>query len=265
MRKTTVAEHPAAAEPAPMATATAHPRAADSHRRRLTQLAAVAAAAAVVVAAMIAVSLAGVSDTTRPPARGERPAGAADVGARFAGISQQGAALGDPRAPVTLVEFADLQCPFCSQWDREVLPSVLKRIRSGQVRLVLRPLAFIGPDSATAAHLVAAAAQQNKMWPLVDLLYRNQGKENSGYLTEAFQRRIASEVPGLDVDRALAARDTPAAAQLTQTATREAQTARIASTPSFLAGPRGGTLRAVDTSSFDPGEFLAALDKAAGR
>jgi protein-disulfide isomerase len=248
-----------------MASATASPRAADAHHRRRTQLAVVAAAAALVVAVMIAVSLAGVSDATHPPGPGERPAGAADVSARFAGIPQHGAALGDPRAPVTLVEFADLQCPFCAEWDRKVLPSVLERVRSGQVRLVLRPLAFIGPDSATAAHLVAAAAQQDKMWPLVDLLYRNQGKENSGYLTTAFQRRIASAVPGLDVDRALAARDTPAAAQLTQTATREAQTARIASTPSFLAGPRGETLRAVKTDSFEPGEFLAALDTAAGR
>jgi protein-disulfide isomerase len=247
-----------------MASTTAPLPAVEARRRRWTELAAVAAAAALVVAAMIAVSLAGVRESA-PPAPGERPAGAAAVGARFAGIPQHGAALGDPRAPVTLVEFADLQCPFCAEWDRRVLPAVLARVRRGDVRIVLRPLRFLGPDSATAAALAGAAAQQNRMWPLVDLLYRNQGRENSGYLTAAFQRRIARAVPGLDARRLLAARDTPAAARLTETAEREAQTARIQSTPSFLAGRRGGVLRPVATDSFAPGAFLAALDKAAGR
>jgi protein-disulfide isomerase len=247
-----------------MASTTAPVRAVDARRRRRIQLGAVAAAAVVVVAAMIAVSLAGVRDAA-PPGPGERPAGAADVGARFAGIRQHGAALGDPRAPVTLVEFADLQCPFCAEWDRKVLPAVLQRVRRGEVRLVLRPLRFLGPDSATAAALAGAAAQQNRMWPLVDLLYRNQGRENSGYLTPAFQRRIAAAVPGLDVTRLMAARDTPAATRLTETAEREARTAEVASTPSFLAGRRGGTLSPVVTNSFAPRDFLAALDKAAGR
>jgi len=247
-----------------MAGTTAPLHATDARRRR-TQLGGVAAAAAVVVAAMIAVSLAGVSERPTPPGPGQRPAGAAEVAARFAGIPQHGAALGDPRAPVTLVEFADLQCPFCAEWDREVLPAVLRRVRRGEVRIVLRPLRFIGPDSVTAAALAGAAAEQDRMWPLVDLLYRNQGHENSGYLTGAFQRRVAAAVPGLDVPRLLAARDTPAAARLAETAEREAQTAGVQSTPSFLAGPRGGALRPVETTSFAPDEFLAALDKAAGR
>src|SRR3954466_9816288 len=195
MRGTTVAGPPSAADPAPMASATAPLRTTAARRRRWAQLAGVAAAAALVVAAMIAVSLAGVRDGA-VPGPGERPAAAADVGARFAGIPQHGAALGDPRAPVTLVEFADLQCPFCAEWDRQVLPAVLARVRSGEVRLVLRPLRFLGPDSATAAALAGAAARQNRMWGLVDLLYRNQGEENSGYLTAAFQRRIAPPAPG---------------------------------------------------------------------
>jgi len=54
---------------------------------------------------------------------------------------------------VTLLEFADLQCPFCAERDLEVLPAVLERVRGGEVHIVLRPLRFLGPDSVKAAAL----------------------------------------------------------------------------------------------------------------
>jgi protein-disulfide isomerase len=212
---------------------------------------------------MSAVSIGGVEDTA--PRSGEPLAGIADVARRFSGVPQNGAVLGAPRAPVTVVEFADLQCPFCAQWDRDVLPALLKRVRRGEVRLVLRPLRFLGPDSVKAAALAGAAAGQDRLWQVVDLFYRNQGAENSGYVTEAFQRRLAAAAPGLDVTSALAARSTPAAARLAETAEREATAAGVQSTPSFLAGRTGRPLKLLDTVSFDPDEFLATLDLAAKR
>ena len=64
------------------------------------------------------------------------------------------------------------------------------------------------------------------------------------------------------MDRVFAERDSPAAQALTEDAEQEAERAGLESTPSFLAGPTGGTLRAVEVS-YEPDEFLAALDKAA--
>ncbi len=234
-----------------------------SPTRRGRQLAILAALAALVVAGMVAVSLGGTRE--RAPKTGEPPAGVAGVAARFSGIPQDGAALGDARAPVTIVEFADLQCPFCAEWDRDVLPRVLERVRRGEVRIVMRPLRFLGPDSVKAAALAGATAEQDRLWQFAALFYRNQGAENSGYVTQAFQRKLALAVPGLDAKLALSGRDGAAAGKLPEAAEREASTAGIQSTPAFLAGRTGEPLKQLNPTSPGPGPFLAALDRAAER
>jgi protein-disulfide isomerase len=225
-------------------------------------LAGVAALAAIVVAGMIAVGEATVKDLPQAPRAGAKLAGVAEVRAQLDGIPQDGAQLGRPNAPVTLEEYLDLQCPFCAQWALEVLPSVLERVRRGQVRIVMRPLAFLGPDSVKAVSVAGAVADQDRLWQFVDIFFHNQGEENSGYVTDSFLRRVAAAAPGLDVDRALADAESPTAQKLTQEATAEAKRVGLESTPSFYAGRTGGKLRPVEVS-YDPGEFLAALDKAA--
>jgi hypothetical protein len=131
----------------------------------------------------------------RPGARGgqgsQRTAGAA-----FAGIPEHGTLLGHPRAPATLLEFADLQCPFCAEYARDALPGLLRDwVRPGRLRLDLRLVAFIGPDSTRAARTAGAAALQDRLWQFSELFYLNQGTENSGYVTESFLRAIAPRRP----------------------------------------------------------------------
>ena len=229
---------------------------------RPRELAGVAALAALVVAGMIALGEATVKEVPQAPRAGSALVGVTEARARFAGIPQDGAALGRPGAPVTLVEFLDLQCPFCAQWDLQVLPAVLERVRRGELRIVMRPLDFLGPDSVKAVALAGAASLQDRLWQFVDIFFHNQREENSGYVTEAFLRRLAAAVPGLDAARALVQRDSPAAQRLTEIAAQEAKRARLESTPGFLAGPTGGRLRTLEVS-YDPDEFLAALDRMA--
>lgn len=229
---------------------------------RARQLAGVAALAALVVAGMIAVGEATVKEVPQAPRSGSSLVGVAEARARFDGIPQDGAALGRPGAPVTLVEFLDLQCPFCAQWELQVMPAVLERVRRGELRVVMRPLKFLGPDSAEAVGVAGAVALQDRLWQFVDIFLHNQGAENSGYVTDAFLRRVAAAVSGLDVERALAERGSPAALRLTAVADQEAKRVRLESTPSFLAGPTGGRLRALEVS-YDPDAFLAALDRLA--
>jgi protein-disulfide isomerase len=116
-------------------------------RTKQSVLTLIVVAAVLIVAVLVAISQAGGSSGGGATGLG----GVTQARALFRGIPQQGIALGDPRAPVTLTEFADLQCPFCRQYTEAVLPTLVKRyVRTGKVRMIFQALAFIGPDSARA-------------------------------------------------------------------------------------------------------------------
>ena len=185
--------------------------------------------------------------------------GAASLADRFGGIPQDGAVLGQADALYTLVEFADLQCPFCARFDRGVLPAVIQRfVRPGKLRIELRPVAFLGPDSATGAAATLAAGEQDRMWQFADLWYRNQGPENSGYATPEFLSRIG-RAASLDLDRW---QDQSNSRELIATAednARAARTARISGTPQFRLGPTGGTLTPFASRSTGRRAFVRAL------
>jgi protein-disulfide isomerase len=183
----------------------------------------------------------------------------ATVRSELQGIPQSGIALGSPKAPVTMVEFADLQCPFCAQYERDVLPTILKRyVRTGKVRLELRLLRFIGPDSDKLARVAAAASGQDRMWQFAALAYQRQGRENSGYATTEFINRLAADA-GLKRTSA-----GPAAEQQVRRSEQAAKTLGIESTPSFLIGPTGGPYTRLVPSDLTPGSFIPAIQEELG-
>jgi len=187
------------------------------------------------------------------------PAGAAQVAAMLHGIPQHGTALGRSTAPVTLVEFADLQCPYCARWEGSVLPDVVRRyVRTGKVRIVFSGMAFVGPDSLKALRTVLAAGLQNRLWNVVALLYRNQGAENSGWFTDSLARRLGASVAGLSVARMLADRTSRAVDTQLGAAEQLAATARINSTPSLAAGRTGSSLHVLNAIA--PADVRAELD-----
>ena len=232
--------------------------AAARRRRRLTRLGAVLAAAAIVVAILVAVSGPG-RDASSSTAAAGGAAGAA-TNELLAGVPQNGIRLGNPSAPVRVVEFADLQCPFCAEFSERVLPQVVRDyVRPGQVRMEFRGLAFIGPDSERAARVVEAAGRQDRLWNVLGAFYANQGRENSGYATDAFLRRIVGAVPGLDAGRVFAERGGDAVTRQLSAAQDLATTSGVQSTPTFLVG-RGSDLEAVDATGLP-----AAIEAALGR
>lgn len=222
-------------------------RAAEAQARRRQRLWILGGALALAVVVVVIVALAATGGSDKPTRKaGEIIPGQIETNARFAGIPQSGIVVGNPRAPLTLVEFADLQCPFCRNYTTGVMPSIVdKYVRPGKLKMEFRNVSFIGNDSLRAAQMAGAAALQNKLWQYVDLFYTNQGEENSGYVTDPFLTRIGRAVRGLDVNRALADRSLPSIQRALTEAQTQWQTAGFTGTPSFLLGPTGGRLSAM--------------------
>lgn len=231
-------------------------------RRRLQQLGGVLAAAAAIIVAIVLITGGGSDDettaTTGTPAAGEAVNGRAEIAEQLDGIPQKGITLGDAKAPVTVVEFVDLQCPVCADFSNTQMPGIVERhVRPGDVRVELRTLSFLGEDSVRLAHMAQAAAEQDRLFDFTELVYANHGAENSGYATDDYLRRIAGAIDGLDVEQAMKARDGADAQQALTDADRLASIEGVQGTPSFLVGPTGGELQLVDA-----GQVEAAIEQA---
>jgi protein-disulfide isomerase len=175
------------------------------------------------------------------------------------GLPQRENVLGAPSAPVTVVEYADLQCPFCRDFESRWAPALVQRyVRSGTAKVVFRPLAFIGVDSVRGRHAVIAAGLQGKLFEAVQLLYANQRAENTGWLDEQLVESVGRAIPGLDVRRFLADINDAGVARRAQLYDSAAKADRISSTPTLLVGKSGGRLRPVD-----PAQLAAAIEFAA--
>jgi protein-disulfide isomerase len=218
-----------------------------ARRKRLTQLGALLAAAVVIVVVAIAVSSGG----GKKSSGGGDFQGVAETTALIGGIPQKGITLGKADAPVTIVEFADPQCPFCKEYTLNEMPAVVQKyVRTGKAKMELRFLTFIGPDSVTAAGVLAAAGAQDKLWQASDLFYRNQGEENSGYVTDGFLTKVLDGA-GADAAKAIAAAGSAQASQEIAAAKTLSGRYGVNATPTILVGPTGGELKA-DTAESQP-------------
>jgi protein-disulfide isomerase len=243
-----------------------HPLAAGSvasgvgHRRLLVGSVTLAV---LVAAALVVVFTRGSNGSVPAPTA---VTGAQGVESLLHGIPQQGTALGSPEAPVTLVEFADLQCPYCAVWARRALPTIVDRyVRPGKVQLVFEGMAFVGPDSVTALRTALAAGRQNRFWNVLDLLYANQGTENTGWVTDSLVRSIGAAVPGLDTERMLGDRGSVAVDRMIAEADSVARSAGVNSTPTFAVGSTGERLRIVRATSLDASALTREIDAALNR
>jgi protein-disulfide isomerase len=233
-------------------------------RRQVLQLSAVVVFAALVVVGAILLSGGG-DDETPAPRGSSAPTGAQEVEALYKGIPQDGIHLGDPKAPATLVEIADLQCPFCAEYSTGgALASVVNDyVRPGRLRYELRFRSFIGRDSVRAAGAAAYAAQHDLMYQFADVFYRNQGPEESGYANREFIERVAGQVAGLDPRKTADAADDPLSQPLVREGEQFARDIGSQSTPDFYVRT-GGRLQPLNPQGTDPEDYAAALDAILG-
>jgi protein-disulfide isomerase len=205
----------------------------------------------VLVAAAIAVSASGGSQPAPPP---DRPASAT-----FRGIPERDGVLGDPKAPLTLTEYVDLQCPICAEASERTLPWLIERyVRPGKAKLELRTLHFIGPDSERAARVAAGAERQGRLWPFVEAFFAVQGPENSGYVTDGLLRSVA-RAAGVDAGKALSAAGGEFALRRLERADADATRLGVSATPTFTVAKPGGQPRVIGSGVLSHARFKAAL------
>jgi protein-disulfide isomerase len=230
---------------------------AGDRRRQLLQLAAGAvflAVAVVLVVIVLNASNSGDGGDTKLE-------GVSEVNRKLAGIPQRGMVLGDPGAPVEVVEFADLQCPFCKAFTEEVLPPIIEnQVKNGEVKVAFHNFTIIGEQSLPAGAAALAAGAQGRGWNYVELFYKNQGAEDSGYADDAFLEAIAKGASVKNLDKWNAERAKLAAK--VEATTAEAEKLGFEGTPSLaIKGPSTDGLEPIETPS-STGELEGAIEDA---
>jgi protein-disulfide isomerase len=141
---------------------------------------------------------------------------------------------GDPNAPVTIIEFADFQCPFCGRFFASIEPQINEAyIKSGKVRLGYWNFAFLGDESIWAAESAECAADQDKFWEYHDKLYASQSGENKGAFNKENLKKFAEEL-GLDTKLFNECLDSGKYTSLIKEDTSTSSALGVQSTPTFL-------------------------------
>ena len=126
------------------------------------------------------------------------------VGTGAADLTDDDPSLGNPEAPVTIVEFGDYQCPFCGRFFRQTEPQIIERyVKTDKVRFVYRDFAILGEESVRSAEAAECADEQGQFWSYHDRLYaylwdnyyaQNRNGENVGAFSPENLERFAAEL-----------------------------------------------------------------------
>ena len=240
------------------------PKLKTTRRRASPRVLLAAGVVLVLVIAAVALGVVLTSSSGSSSATGATLPGASDVQTLLRGIPQNGNVLGKPSAPVTMVEYIDLQCPFCQEFETQAMPTLISRyVRPGKLKVEVRPVAIRGGDSFRGQSATIAAGTQNKEFNFMQLLYVNQGIENTGWLDDNMVKSAASSIPGLDVGLFHKQVSSSTVAEQVKTVDAQASADGLDRTPTILVGKTGTKLRAVTvTSASDPSAVAAAVDAA---
>lgn len=228
------------AGPSPIQAAEGADRPPAAHRGALIVLVIVTALMAIVAAcSVVAVTLAGVyrqyAETDEP----EDPAAALpqsiDTGSGTVGF-----AIGDPDAPVTVEEFADFSCPHCHNMAPAIARIIEEYVPQGSVRVVIRPIIFVNPDTSLPAALAGyCTAQQGMFWEMHGEIWDLFETGGAAAYTEANLTARAASIPGLDSDAFSTCYNDPASEEAINAVLEEASERGVDGVPAiFVNGQR---------------------------
>jgi protein-disulfide isomerase len=169
--------------------------------------------------------------------------------------------LGNPDAPVTLVEFGDYQCHFCNVFFHSTEDDILKNyIETGKVRMIFKDYNIIGPDSISASHGAHCADDQGLFWEYHDILYSNWTGENNGWASSENLVKFAQEID-LDMDKWSECMKNKPYSQLILASNEDAKNLGITGTPAFFViGPDGKTTRIFGAQPYEVFENIFEIE-----
>lgn len=184
----------------------------------------------------------------------------------------RGVEKGEADAPLTIMEFADFQCPACAQFASLTMPQVTSTfVETGEAKLVFHdfPLITIHPHAFLAARAARCAEEQGRFWEYHDALYANQSAW-SGASSAPVGRFVeyAGSV-GMDTGAFEECLESDRYADVVTANQRLAQELGLGGTPSLVVGGPGLMPRRLQSNSFQAiqqavREAQQALDAAAG-
>ena len=166
------------------------------------------------------------------PANGAPPPTTNDMARRIPGDPT---ALGDPQAPVVLVEYSDLRCPFWGIYARDTLPILVKEyVDTGKVRVEWRDFPVFGQESIDAAVADRAAGEQGKFWQFNAATYAHAPERAHLELTKASLLQLARDVGVPDMARFETDLTSPVLLARVNADAKEAYSIGATGTPLFL-------------------------------
>lgn len=149
--------------------------------------------------------------------------------------------LGDPSAPITIVEFGDYQCHQCYNWFHNTKPAIFQDyIETGKANLIFVDLAFLGRDSLKAAQASYCAEDQEMYWEYHDLLYISQESKIDGGWANTERLKAFAFSLGLDMDLFESCLDSGKYSKRVQYNIQQAREHGVRGTPGFfIVGPDG--------------------------
>lgn len=164
-----------------------------------------------------------------------KPVGTITYTPRNNGAQVNLSGMGDPNAPVKLIEYSDFQCPYCLKFLTDTEQQIIDTyVTTGKVYLEYHSFgSFIGAESGRAAEAAYCAGDQGKFWQMHDIIFSNQGAENSGALADNRLTAFAAKI-GLDAGKFSDCFSSGKYASRVSQDGVDAQTAGVQATPSFL-------------------------------
>jgi protein-disulfide isomerase len=149
-------------------------------------------------------------------------------------VSNGSPILGNPNAPITLVEFGDYQCHYCNVFFESTEEDIIKNyIQTGKVKMIFKDYNIIGPDSVKASHGTHCANEQDLFWEYHDILYSNWTGENNGWASETNLTNFAQQID-LNIDKWSKCMIEQKYAQTILSSNDDAKALELTGTPAFF-------------------------------